>query len=46
LAAVIAKSRDLGYIGISLKWKLNTGKTTAGGAHLTAIETDAKVNGP
>ena len=52
LAAVIARSRELGYMGIELEARLalaememKTGQTTAGRAHLTAIETDAKAKG-
>ena len=52
LAAVIAKSRELGYMGIELDARLalaeieiKAGQTTAGRAHLTAIETDAKAKG-
>jgi hypothetical protein len=52
LAAVIAKSRELGYMGIELdarralaEIEIKTGQTTAGRAHLTAIETAAKAKG-
>lgn len=52
LAAVIAKSRELGYMGIELDARLalaeiemKTGQTAAARAHLTEIETDAKAKG-
>lgn len=52
LAAVIAKSREFGYIGIELEARLalaeiemKSGQTTAGREHLTAIEADAKAKG-
>jgi tetratricopeptide (TPR) repeat protein/TolB-like protein len=52
LADVIAKSRQLGYMGVELDARLalaeiemKTGQTTAGRAHLTAIEADAKAKG-
>ncbi len=52
LVAVIAKSRELGYMGIELDARLalaeiemKTGQTTEGLAHLTAIEADAKAKG-
>ncbi len=53
MAAVIAKSRELGYMGIELNARLalaemeiKTRKTAAGGAHLPAIETDARAKSP
>ena len=52
LAAIIAKSRELGYQGIELDARLalaeiemKTGQITAGRAYLTAIESDAKAKG-
>jgi DNA-binding winged helix-turn-helix (wHTH) protein/tetratricopeptide (TPR) repeat protein/TolB-like protein len=52
LAAVIAKSRELGYMGIELDARLalaeiemKSGQTAPGRAHLTAIEADAKAKG-
>ncbi len=52
LAAVVAKSRELGYQGIELDARLalaeiemKAGQTTAGRAHLTAVEADAKTKG-
>jgi len=52
LAAVITKSRELGYMGIELDARLalaeiemKSGQTTAGREHLTAIEADAKAKG-
>ena len=52
LAAVIAKSRELGYAGIELDARLalaeiemKAGQTTSGRAHLSAIEADAKAKG-
>jgi eukaryotic-like serine/threonine-protein kinase len=52
LAAIIAKSRALGYQGIELDARLalaeiemKTGQMTAGRAHLAAIEADAKTKG-
>jgi DNA-binding winged helix-turn-helix (wHTH) protein/Tfp pilus assembly protein PilF/TolB-like protein len=52
LAAIIAKSRELGYMGIGLDARLalaeiemKSGQTTAGRAHLTAVEADAKAKG-
>jgi len=52
LAAIIAKSRELGYQGIELDARLaiaeiemKAGQTTAGRAHLTAVEADAKAKG-
>jgi eukaryotic-like serine/threonine-protein kinase len=52
LAAIITKSRELGYMGIELDARLalaeiemKTGQVTAGRAHLTAIEADAKAKG-
>jgi DNA-binding winged helix-turn-helix (wHTH) protein/tetratricopeptide (TPR) repeat protein len=52
LAAIIAKSRELGYQGIKLDARLalagiemKAGQMTAGRAHLAAIEADAKARG-
>jgi tetratricopeptide (TPR) repeat protein len=52
LAAVITKSRELGFMGIELDARLalaeiemKTGHTPAGHSHLTAIEADAKAKG-
>jgi DNA-binding winged helix-turn-helix (wHTH) protein/tetratricopeptide (TPR) repeat protein len=52
LATIITKSRELGYMGIELDARLalaeiemKSGQTTAGRAHLTAIEADAKAKG-
>ena len=52
LAAIITKSRELGYMGIELDARLalaeiemKTGQITAGRAHLIAIESDAKAKG-
>jgi len=52
LAAIITKSRELGYQGIELDARLalaeiemKAGQTTAGRAHLAAIEADAKAKG-
>jgi eukaryotic-like serine/threonine-protein kinase len=52
LAAIIAKSRDLGYKGIELDARLalaeiemKAGQIPAGRAHLTAIEGEAKTKG-
>lgn len=52
LAAVILKSRELGYMGIELDARLalaeiemKTGQITAGRAHLTAIEANARAKG-
>jgi eukaryotic-like serine/threonine-protein kinase len=52
LAAIIAKSRELGYQGIELDARLalaeiemKAGQTTAGRAHLAAIEAEAKAKG-
>ena len=52
LATIITKSRALGYMGIELEARLalaeiemKTGQTTAGHAHLTTIEADAKAKG-
>jgi|HubBroStandDraft_1064217.scaffolds.fasta_scaffold00322_22 DNA-binding winged helix-turn-helix (wHTH) protein/TolB-like protein len=52
LSAIIAKSRALGYLGIELDARLalaeiemKTGQMTAGRAHLTAIEAEAKAKG-
>jgi hypothetical protein len=52
LAAIIAKSRELGYQGIELDARLalaeiemKAGQPTAGRAHLTAIAADAKAKG-
>ena len=52
LADIIKKSRELGYEGIELDARLalaeiemKAGKTSAGRAHLTAIEADAKPKG-
>jgi eukaryotic-like serine/threonine-protein kinase len=52
LATIITKSRALGYAGIELDARLalaeiemRAGQTTAGRAHLAAIEADAKAKG-
>jgi DNA-binding winged helix-turn-helix (wHTH) protein/tetratricopeptide (TPR) repeat protein len=52
LAAIIAKSRELGYQGIELDARLaiaeiemKAGQLTAGRAHLATIEADAKAKG-
>jgi DNA-binding winged helix-turn-helix (wHTH) protein/tetratricopeptide (TPR) repeat protein len=52
LATIITKSRDLGYVGIELDARLalaeiemKSGQTTAGRAHLAAVEADAKAKG-
>lgn len=52
LAAIIAKSRELGYRGIELEARLElaeiemrAGQIPAGRAHLVAIEADAKAKG-
>jgi DNA-binding winged helix-turn-helix (wHTH) protein/tetratricopeptide (TPR) repeat protein len=52
LAAIIAKSREMGYQGIELDARLalaeiemKAGQATAGRDHLTAIEADAKAEG-
>jgi DNA-binding winged helix-turn-helix (wHTH) protein/TolB-like protein len=52
LAAIIAKSRELGYMGIELDARLafaeiemKAGQITDGHAHLAAIEADAKAKG-
>jgi eukaryotic-like serine/threonine-protein kinase len=52
LAAIITKSRELGYMGIELDARLalaeiemKTGQVTAGRAHLTALEADARAKG-
>jgi eukaryotic-like serine/threonine-protein kinase len=52
LAAIITKSRELGYAGIELDARLalaeiemRAGQTTEGRAHLATIETDAKAKG-
>jgi eukaryotic-like serine/threonine-protein kinase len=52
LAAIITRSRELGYMGIELDARLalaeiemKIGQTTAGRAQLTAIEADAKTKG-
>jgi DNA-binding winged helix-turn-helix (wHTH) protein/Tfp pilus assembly protein PilF/TolB-like protein len=52
LPTIITKSRELGYMGIELDARLalaeiemKSGQTTAGRAHLAAIETDAKTKG-
>jgi eukaryotic-like serine/threonine-protein kinase len=52
LAAIIAKSRELGYQGIEFDARLalaesemKAGQVTAGRAHLAAIEADAKAKG-
>ncbi len=52
LAAIIAKSRELGYQGIELDARLalaeieiKAGQTTEGRAHLSAVEADAKAKG-
>jgi DNA-binding winged helix-turn-helix (wHTH) protein/tetratricopeptide (TPR) repeat protein/TolB-like protein len=52
LAAIVTKSRELGYQGIELdarlalaEMEMKAGQTTAGRAQLTAIEADAKAKG-
>jgi tetratricopeptide (TPR) repeat protein len=52
LAAIIAKSRELGYQGIELDARLalaeiemRAGQTTAGREHLSMVEADAKTKG-
>ena len=52
LAAIIVKSRELGYHGIGLDARLalaeiemKAGQTVAGRAHLAAIEADARAKG-
>jgi hypothetical protein len=52
LATIFAKSRELGYKGVELDARLalgeiemKSGQTTAGRAHLTAVEADAKAKG-
>jgi eukaryotic-like serine/threonine-protein kinase len=52
LASIIAKSRELGYLSIGFDARLalaeiemKAGQTTAGRAHLAAIEADAKAKG-
>jgi eukaryotic-like serine/threonine-protein kinase len=52
LAAIVTKSRELGYMGIELDARLalaeiemKTGQATAGRAHLTALEADARAKG-
>ncbi len=52
LAAIITKSRELGYMGTELDARLalaevemKAGQTIAGRAHLTAIESEAKAKG-
>jgi DNA-binding winged helix-turn-helix (wHTH) protein/tetratricopeptide (TPR) repeat protein len=52
LATIIAKSRELGYMGVELDARLalgeiemKSGQTTAGRAHLTVVEADAKAKG-
>jgi hypothetical protein len=52
LAAIIAKSRALGYMGIELHARLalaeiemKAGQLTAGRAHVAPIEADAKAKG-
>jgi DNA-binding winged helix-turn-helix (wHTH) protein/Tfp pilus assembly protein PilF/TolB-like protein len=52
LAAIITKSRELGYMGVELDARLalaeiemKAGQITAGRAHLTTIEADAKAKG-
>jgi hypothetical protein len=52
LAAIIAKSRELGYQGVELDARLalaeiemQAGQIAAGRAHLAAIEADAKAKG-
>jgi eukaryotic-like serine/threonine-protein kinase len=52
LAAIIAKSRELGYQGIQLDARLTlaqiemkAGQSTVGRAHLVAVEADAKAKG-
>jgi DNA-binding winged helix-turn-helix (wHTH) protein/tetratricopeptide (TPR) repeat protein len=52
LASIIAKSRELGYLGIGFDARLalaeiemKAGQTAAGRAHLNAIEADAKAKG-
>jgi DNA-binding winged helix-turn-helix (wHTH) protein/TolB-like protein len=52
LAAIITKSRELGYMGIELdarfalaELEMKTGQIAAGRAHLATIEADAKAKG-
>jgi DNA-binding winged helix-turn-helix (wHTH) protein/tetratricopeptide (TPR) repeat protein/TolB-like protein len=52
LAAIIPKSRELGYLGVELdarlalaEMEMKAGQMTAGRAHLAAIEADAKAKG-
>ena len=52
LVTIIAKSRELGYMGLELDARLalaeiemKSGQVTAGRVHLTAIEADAKAKG-
>ena len=52
LAAIVTKARELGYAEVELNARLalaeiemKTGQATAGRAHLTAIEADAKAKG-
>jgi len=52
LAAIITKSRELGYMGIELDARLalaeiemKAGQATAGRAHLDAVEADARTKG-
>ncbi|MGA3103497.1 MAG: winged helix-turn-helix domain-containing protein [Terriglobales bacterium] len=52
LSTIIAKSRELGYVGIELDARLalaeiemKDGQLTAGRAHLAILETDAKAKG-
>jgi tetratricopeptide (TPR) repeat protein len=52
LAAIIANSRELGYMGIELDARLalaeiemKSGQMAAGRAHLTAVEADARAKG-
>ncbi len=52
LAAIITKSRELGYMGFELDARLalaeiemKSGQTTAGRTHLATIEADAKAKG-
>jgi DNA-binding winged helix-turn-helix (wHTH) protein/TolB-like protein/Flp pilus assembly protein TadD len=52
LAAIIAKSRELGFVGVELNARLDlaelemkTGQAAAGRTHLAAIEAEAKAKG-
>jgi DNA-binding winged helix-turn-helix (wHTH) protein/tetratricopeptide (TPR) repeat protein/TolB-like protein len=52
LTAILAKSRELGFVGVELdarlalaKLEMKTGQAAAGRTHLAAIEADAKAKG-